>query len=56
MRILLVEDDPALGQAVRDYLTQETYAVDWAERLGAARACLPGDYACVRPGPGAARR
>jgi two-component system OmpR family response regulator len=47
MRILLVEDDPALGQAVRDYLTQETYAVDWAERLGAARACLPGDYACV---------
>ncbi|HSN45242.1 MAG TPA: response regulator, partial [Casimicrobiaceae bacterium] len=47
MRILLVEDDPALGQAVRDYLTQETYAVDWAERLGVARACLPGEYACV---------
>jgi DNA-binding response OmpR family regulator len=47
MRILLVEDDPALGQAVRDYLSQETYAVDWAERLAAARACLPGDYACV---------
>ncbi len=47
MRILLVEDDPALGQAVRDFLVQDGYAVDWAERLGAARACLPGDYACV---------
>ena len=47
MRILLVEDDQALGQAVRDFLVQDGYAVDWAERLGAARACLPGDYACV---------
>ena len=47
MRILLVEDDPALGLAVRDFLAQEAYVVDWAERLGAARACLPGDYACV---------
>jgi two-component system OmpR family response regulator len=47
MRILLVEDDPALGQAVRDFLVQEAHAVDWAERLGAARACLPGDYGCV---------
>lgn len=47
MRILLVEDDPALGLAVRDFLAQEAHAVDWAERLGAARACLPGDYACV---------
>jgi two-component system OmpR family response regulator len=47
MRILLVEDDPALGLAVRDFLAQEGYAVDWAERLAAARACLPGDYAYV---------
>jgi two-component system, OmpR family, response regulator len=47
MRILLVEDDPALGLAVRDFLAREAYAVDWVERLGAARACLPGDYACV---------
>lgn len=37
MRVLLVEDDPALGQAVRGFLVQEAYAVDWAQRLGAAR-------------------
>ena len=47
MRILLVEDDRALGQAVRDFLVKEAHAVDWAERLGTAHAFLPGDYACV---------
>jgi DNA-binding response OmpR family regulator len=47
MRILLVEDDPALGFAVSDYLTREANAVDWVERLAAARACLPGNYAVV---------
>ena len=47
MRVLLVEDDPALGSAVRDYLAREGHAVDWVERAGAARACLPGDYAIV---------
>jgi DNA-binding response OmpR family regulator len=47
MRILLVEDDPTLGSAVRDYLTRESYAVDLAGHLAAARACLPGDYSVV---------
>jgi two-component system OmpR family response regulator len=47
MRILLVEDDPTLGSAVRDYLTRESYAVDCVDRLGAARSCLPGNYAAV---------
>jgi two-component system OmpR family response regulator len=47
MRILLVEDDAALGAAVRDYLLRESYAVDWVQRLGGARACLPGGYVCV---------
>ena len=47
MRILLVEDDSALGLAVRDYLVRESNVVDWVQRLGAARACLPGDYVCV---------
>src|SRR5512139_3392081 len=47
MRILLVEDDPALGSAVSDYLTRDANAVDWVERLAAARACLPGNYAVV---------
>jgi two-component system OmpR family response regulator len=47
MRVLLVEDDLALGAAVRDYLVRESHPVDWAQRLGAARACLPCDYAAV---------
>jgi two-component system OmpR family response regulator len=47
MRVLLVEDDPALGAAVRDYLKRESYAVDWVTRLATARACLPGDYKVV---------
>lgn len=47
MRVLLVEDDPALGAAVRDYLKRESYAVDWVTHLAAARACLPGDYKVV---------
>lgn len=47
MRILLIEDDPALGLAVRDFLLREAYAVDWVQRLGTARSCLPGGYACV---------
>jgi DNA-binding response OmpR family regulator len=47
MRILVVEDDPTLGAAVRDYLVRESYAVDWVASLKAARACLPGDYAVI---------
>jgi DNA-binding response OmpR family regulator len=47
MRILLVEDDPSLASAVRDYLTREGYAVDPVARLAAARACLPGSYDVV---------
>jgi two-component system OmpR family response regulator len=47
MRILLVEDDSALGAAVRDYLVRQSYAIDWVQRLAAARACLPGDYVSV---------
>jgi len=47
MRILLVEDDPTLGSAVRDYLTRDSYAVDCVDCVGAARACLPGNYAVI---------
>ena len=47
MRILLVEDDPTLGSAVRDYLTRESYAVDCVASLAAARACLPGAYSVI---------
>jgi two-component system OmpR family response regulator len=47
MRILLVEDDPTLGSAVRDYLTRESYVVDHVASLAAARACLPGAYSVI---------
>ncbi|KAA0875027.1 response regulator [Nitrincola tapanii] len=40
MRLLLVEDTRGLGEAVRDQLQEEGYAVDWVERISAARHCL----------------
>ena len=40
MRILLVEDDEMLGEAVRDGLRQESYVVDWVRDGGAALAAL----------------
>ena len=40
MRILLVEDDDMLGEAVRDGLRQEGYVVDWVQDGGAALAAL----------------
>ncbi|HYB33252.1 MAG TPA: response regulator [Steroidobacteraceae bacterium] len=40
MRILLVEDDDLLGEAVRDGLRQEGYVVDWVQDGAAALAAL----------------
>ena len=40
MRILLVEDDDMLGEAVRDGLRQDGYVVDWVQDGGAALAAL----------------
>jgi len=40
VRILLVEDDDLLGEAVRDGLRQEGYVVDWLQDGGAALAAL----------------
>ena len=40
MRILLVEDDVMLGEAVRDGLRQESYVVDWVQDGSAALAAL----------------
>ena len=47
VRVLLVEDDPTLGSAIRDFLTRESYAVDWVDRLARARACACADHALV---------
>lgn len=38
MRLLLLEDDPILGEGLRDYLRSEGHSVDWATTLLAARA------------------
>lgn len=40
MRILLIEDDAALGEAVRDHLSGLAHAVDWERQLGSAEAAL----------------
>ena len=38
MRILLVEDDPLIGSAVRDHIVAAGHAVDWAATLDEAAA------------------
>ncbi len=46
MRLLLVEDDDMLGQAVRDHLVAHGHATDWVRRLDeadAARFATPYD-------------
>lgn len=40
MRLLLVEDTKGLGEAIREQLQDEGYAVDWVERLSVAGDCL----------------
>ena len=46
MRILLIEDDNALGSAVRDHIAADGHAVDWMTRLDdavGAQATMPYD-------------
>lgn len=40
MRILLVEDEPVLGEAVRTHLKRSSHTVDWVQRLDDAQAAL----------------
>jgi two-component system response regulator QseB len=48
VRILLVEDDDMLGEAVRDGLRQESYVVDWVQDGGAAQAALStADFSAI---------
>jgi two-component system, OmpR family, response regulator len=37
MRVLLIEDDPVLGGAVREHVASAGYGVDWMKRLDDAR-------------------
>ena len=48
MRILLVEDDPTLGAAVRDDLRQKAHAVDWVQLIADANEAIASvDYGLV---------
>lgn len=44
MRLLLLEDDPLLGEGLADYLRAEGHVVDWCRSLGALRALEPGPF------------
>ena len=59
MRLLLVEDDSMIGEAVQDLLRAEHYAVDWARDGDAADTALrtqPYDLVLAGPGSAQARR
>lgn len=48
MRILLVEDDELLGDAVRDYVASSGHAVDWLKTIADGEAALRGvDYGLI---------
>lgn len=44
MRILVIEDDPTLGNALQEFLTQQGYAVDWLQEGGRVVETLVGQY------------
>lgn len=43
MRLLLVEDDPMIGEAVRSGLRRQGFAVDWVRAAEAARLALASE-------------
>ncbi|MBO9125817.1 MULTISPECIES: response regulator [unclassified Rhizobium] len=48
MRILLVEDDKMIGEAVRDHVAASFHAVDWVKNLADAEAATgPVEYGLV---------
>ena len=48
MRILLIEDDYVLGEAIRDQVSADGHGVDWMQRLDDARAALDTvDYGLI---------
>lgn len=44
MRLLLIEDDPTLGEGLRDFLRAEGHRVDWCERLAMTDALRDEPY------------
>jgi two-component system OmpR family response regulator len=44
MRLLLLEDDPILGEGLRDFLRSEGHRVDWCQQLAAVEALQTEPY------------
>lgn len=44
MRILVIEDDPTLGNALREFLGQQGYAVDWLQEGSQVVETLDGQH------------
>ena len=44
MRILVIEDDPTLGHALQEFLTQQGYAVDWLQEAGQVAETLTNQH------------
>jgi two-component system OmpR family response regulator len=44
MRLLLIEDDPTLGEGLRDFLRADGHRVDWCTRLAETRALRDEPY------------
>jgi two-component system OmpR family response regulator len=44
MRLLLIEDDPTLGEGLRDFLRSDGHRVDWCARLADAKALHDEPY------------
>lgn len=44
MRILVIEDDPTLGNALQEFLTQQGYAVDWLQEGDRVVETLVGQH------------
>ncbi|MBS0544736.1 MAG: response regulator transcription factor [Proteobacteria bacterium] len=44
MRLLLLEDDPIIGEGLRDFLRSEGHAVDWVDTLAKANRCVGETY------------
>ena len=44
MQLLLLEDDPILGEGLRDFLRAEGHTVDWAQRLLDARCMVSAHH------------
>jgi DNA-binding response OmpR family regulator len=48
MRVLLVEDDPVLGSAIRSHIADQGHGVDWVTRLDdAEEVCATTEYGVI---------